>query len=322
MLPLEQGEEINGLIKNNFKESLSKMIIYNDEINEDLMEIFEVWKTVFLSKTRIYSVISQELFNTNFLEIDQHDENLTTIQRNIMLLRTVQFHPEEQKDDWESFLFKIDDHIELVRVQVYKIYESVRIAEGSVDIFQRSLELINEEQDSKYKILKKKTEKQANVAKNIQKDFIAILGVFASILVAAFGGLSALTSIFNNINHVSTGKLLFFGAFLVLAILMIIFLLLNGISKLSALTLKSCGCGPDDICECGIARKHPTLYLLSVFLIIVAFLGASDYIIDYHRLFSKMGDVTAFIIVISIAFLIAICSFVYFHDTRKRPKHS
>lgn len=336
MLEAEQAEQT---LKDSFRDSLQKMRNYNnqDDMSTDLSDIFEVWNKVFLSNIRVFSIVSQELFNTNLQKIDQYDEDLTTIQRNIALLMNIPFEPTERRDDWQRFLWKIDDHIELVRVQVSKIYESVQIAEKTVGGYQVYLEKMNYNQNEKFKSLenkqndlldkskelKKKQDKALKKSKDVQKDFIAIMGIFSSILIAAFGGLSALASTFKNINKVSTGKLILMGSFELLAIIMIIFLLLNGISKLSGLNLKSCGCGPEDNCECNVARKHPTLFILTVMLVIVALLGVSDYVIDYQRLLSKMGDGVTFVVVGIASVIIIICSFIYFHDTKKKyPRHT
>ncbi|MGR6899529.1 hypothetical protein [Rummeliibacillus sp. BSL5] len=309
-------------LKESFRETLKFMRNYKHQetFSVDLSDVFEIWKKVFLRNVRIYSIISHELFNK---EIDDfHDQDFDTLARNISLLGQFPFEPEERIDEWENFLWKIDDHIELVRVQISKINDNSRLAESSLGIIGTHLNKINDENNKKYKRLEGKQRKLLEQSKNAQKDFISILGIFASILIAAFGGITSLSSLFKKIDSVSTGKLILMGSFETLAIILIIFLLLNGIAKLTDLNLKSCGCKPEDDCKCNVARKHPSLFILTVVLLLTSLFGASEYVIDYPKLLGKMGDGITLLVVIIIAIFIAVCSFIYFNDTKRKLKSS
>lgn len=110
--------------------------------------------------------------------------------------------------------------------------------ESSIQTLENELEILKLQyvkSNKDFDLIKQKSS-------GIQKEFVAILGIFISILLSAFGGLNILQNILGNINEAPTGKLLVFSSLSIMGILLIVFLLLNGISKLTSLNLRSCIC--------------------------------------------------------------------------------
>lgn len=302
-------------IKEEFENSLGLLKEYGSELTSDSLQ---VWYQVYLHKIRIYANISRALFTLNLATengISKYDEDLQTLILNITLLKDSNPQNDHPDYSWEEFISKITDHVELVRLQMSRIYDSVEISKSFVESNSEKLELLEEQAtdfDQKYNDLIDKQKRALKKAKKTQKDFIAILGIFASILVATFGGLTSLSSIFSKIDEVPTGKLILFGAFEVLAVLMIIFLLLNGIAKLSDLNLRSCGCSGEQTCKCKLPKKHPTIYLLSVLTVCIAFLGGFSTIQKYIlSISSKFTEIWVSLTMGIVMIVFCIAAFIY-----------
>lgn len=87
-----------------------------------------------------------------------------------------------------------------------------------------------------YSELKNEANKQYQ---SILAQFIAILGIFAAILMGAFGAIQGFTSLFSNAHKLSMGEILIISSIGASSIILILFFLLNGISKLIGRSLWS-----------------------------------------------------------------------------------
>lgn len=145
----------------------------------------------------------------------------------------------------------------------------------------------------------------------IYAEFVAILGIFSTIIFAAFGGLEILKNILGNIGSVHTGKLLVFSSLTISAIIVLVFILLNGISKLTQLSLRSCKCKQDeDVCKCNFAQKHPTMVLSHIVILFLFFAGVSAYFIDYRQAFQDIMSTWSSIMTLGVVSIISIFFFV------------
>lgn len=308
-------------LKEQFEETLEVMVQYHSNDLKALDHTFDVWSSVSKKKIRIYSLISKRLFEIDLLGANEIDELVGIFSNNLQLIIEIAQEKDLYTTEFKEFIDKIQDHVELVNVQISKIDDGIKNAERVKEDLKREIQIkeleIKKLKDD-FEMIKDKQNKALKRAKSVQKDFVTILGIFASILITTFGGLTILTSIFNNIQTAPTGKLILFGSLVVLAIIMTVFLLLNGISKLSELNLKSCGCVNDVSCNCSIVKKHPTLYIVTVSLLVSALIGASEYVIDYKRLFSSYGDKFLFETLSNVVLIIIIAAVGYFIYWRKK----
>lgn len=62
-------------------------------------------------------------------------------------------------------------------------------------------------------------------------NFITILGIFAAILMGAFGSIQAFSSLFDNAVFLDLGKLLIISSVGASSVVLILFFLLNGIAE-------------------------------------------------------------------------------------------
>lgn len=266
--------------------TLSEIYTNNDnistpEIPSELEGVLDIWKKVFDNDIRVYSTISSVVF----IPLQDEDnenltvENLDLIIRNIQKILRVAAVQQVDGRNWIDFIDKIIDHIKLARIQKNQIDESIRLANTATEYLKFVVDEMNE-MSLENKKTQKKTKTLNKNSKNMQKEFIAILGIFAAILIATFGGLTTLNSLFGQINTVTIDKLIFVGGFLVLSILMILFFMLNGVSKLTNLSLRSCECKENDICTCKIHKKHPTIVILTVLIASIMLLSGLPTVIN------------------------------------------
>src|SRR5699024_9101552 len=107
--------------------------------------------------------------------------------------------------------YKLIQHTELAIAQKHSLY-----AQQSEDIDQLVTDV--RETSDKYN--------------NMISNFISILGIFAAIMVATFGGIQGFTALFTNESHHSLTEIFLISTFGVFALISIIFLLFYSISKL------------------------------------------------------------------------------------------
>lgn len=170
-----------------------------------------------------------------------------------------------------------------------------------------------------------KLKETTNKSSRIYAEFIVILGIFTTIIFATFGGLEISGNIFSNLNEVSTGKLMVFGSLIVASIVLILFMLLNGISKLTKFPISSCKCGPEDKCTHNLIQKHPSMVIANMILLFIFVLGITQYFLPYEQLLGKvfmdfefsLNTLPLFIIaIISLLYIVLMC--VLYYSLRKK----
>lgn len=316
--------------KEKFKGTFEILVKYHSNSNKhQLNETFDIWYEVFNSKVRIYSTLSAHFFYLRPSGMNQAGENVQIFLRNITLLKEIASEKQiDNLDDFSAFIEKIKDHIDLIGIQINRMDSGVEEIEAykqelstNIKKMQNEFNKTKKEYDRISKEIKKlenKQEKSLQKSKKLEKEFVTILGIFATILITTFGGLTSLASIFNNINNAGTGKLILMGSFIIFAVLLIVFLLLNGISKLAEINLRSCGCKIDEHCSCPIAKKHPTLYLTTSILIILAIFGLSEYAVNYKLLINNINQWGLLLIFFVTIFIFIVLAIVNFNDSKKR----
>lgn len=140
---------------------------------------------------------------------------------------------------------KIRQHLLLAEQQKNSLYHE---QQNEIKNINNSIvETNNSMQESKKEL--KETKK---IYDNMLSQYISILGIFAAILMTAFGGIQAFTAIYSN-NSFSLVDSLLIACVGFLGILLMLFLLLNSIAKLSGKSLDS------NKSENDWYRRHPTI---------------------------------------------------------------
>ena len=166
--------------------------------------------------------------------------------------------------DCEKDFYRIVRHIDLALIQITKF------ASTKIEHLQSEYDNLKDQYlqlNTQLTNLKNEAELQY---KNMLTQFISILGIFAAILMGAFGAIQGFSNIFANANEIPLGKLLIISSIGASSVLLILFFLLNGIAKLTDRSLSS-----TKIENSSILKKHPTLVISHGILISITLIGAA-----------------------------------------------
>jgi hypothetical protein len=105
------------------------------------------------------------------------------------------------------------------RSRMEKLYDHVNLDISRLTYTERIVGEVNQ----KYSVTRAELLKLGETAKNMQRDYVTILGIFAAIILAFVAGITFSTSVLSNIDKVSIYRL----AFVMLMIALLLFNLLN-----------------------------------------------------------------------------------------------
>ncbi|WP_338749814.1 hypothetical protein [Bacillus sp. FJAT-52991] len=176
-------------------------------------------------------------------------------------------------DDAKKKFYKILRHIDLAIVQKTN-FTTLKIKE--MDELKKDYLQLNES----YSRLKEEAEAQY---KGLLTQFISILGIFAAILMGAFGSIQGFTSLFNNAHKLSIGEILIISSIGCSGVILILFFLLNGIAKMTGLSLSS------NTNSNKIREKHPTLVITHFILILLLLIGSALILSNTHIKWAWQG---------------------------------
>lgn len=126
-----------------------------------------------------------------------------------------------------------------------------------------------------------KLKKIDGIKNKIYTEFVAILGIFASIIFGVFGGFQEIQLIGKNLNTTPIPKLLIFSSLVMLGVTLIIFLCFNAISKITNMPLRSCNCEIGK-CNCSFRKRHPTIFYSSCIYLYVLLVGFALRLYKYN----------------------------------------
>lgn len=176
--------------------------------------------------------------------------------------------------EYEKLFYKILRHIDLALVQK-NTFTRLQLAE--IDILKVKHQGLIEN----YNKLKEDAENQY---KSMLTQFITILGIFAAILMGAFGSIHVFTNLFNNAHRLNLGVILILSSVGASAVILILFFLLNGIAKLTERSLWSTNKPNGTLLE-----KHPSLVIIHGILLFISLIGASLELSDVHLQYAAQG---------------------------------
>lgn len=181
--------------------------IYEGEFRHQYSEIFSI----------ITALDSEDTCDINVISIN---------------LRELKFYLEEKAEcRYSKQIRKLIDHVSL---EVARLSYTKTIAKKQFDRI-KDAETQLSQLESGIRKSKKKIEKIAMIVQSAQKEYIAILGIFASILITFFTGISFSNNILNNLATVNIYKICFaicLLGFVIVSITYILFLFLLTILEL------------------------------------------------------------------------------------------
>jgi len=196
--------------KNEKLEKIVKSLCEEQNLSNSQEEIIQELKEVYQEEYRHqYSRITTIILNAT----KDKEQALMTLAQNIRIFETIIDNGDIK--NIKPQLEKLYDHINL---------ECIRLQDSDEKISK--IKDASKKLDKKYQELKEKLNKQ-------QTQYITILGIFASIVLAFVGGLVFSTSAFANIEKASIYRLTFVMAFTALFFGNILFALFSFLSKLA-----------------------------------------------------------------------------------------
>lgn len=204
-----------------------------------------------------YHVITQFVYDPEEREVNQFAENLYISIKN----------DTEANEELKNKVLKIRLHILLAEQQKQSLYSEQNEQIQSINTSLSTAKINIQKFDKKLKKSDGKIKKAENVYNNIMSQYISILGIFAAILMTAFGGIQGFTAIYNNNFSLEDSLLIACVGFL--GVILMMFMLLNSVSKLSG---KSIDSSKSEVWY----ERHPTLMnsfiiLTSMILFILAY---------------------------------------------------
>ncbi|MCO4620979.1 hypothetical protein Si051_00502 [Streptococcus infantarius subsp. infantarius] len=180
------------------------------------------------------------------------------------------------KTNYENAIYafyKVLEHTKLAYAQYQSLYQKTESeVQELYNTSQKSIEeykkLKNTAQKSieDYKKLRNTARDLKRSYNNLNVEIISVLGIFASIIFAVFGGVSQLGQLGENLNKVSLGKMFIFigsSSFLLFSVLFIAF---NTTAHLTERNMKAC-CNEIE-CIHKINKKYP-VYFWSIIISII-----------------------------------------------------
>ena len=231
---------------NKLYEILNNLCCIEDAPNNNFVsKLREIYKDDFRHS---YSSI-----NASLISISNGDINKLTIIANKLLeiYKEVKKNLKADDKNEEEFLrhlFKLYDHINLEAVQLQfmaSTSEQIRKTESNIqnteDKINEQSKEVNKTKDS-IQTTKKEIEQVKNAIEKTQANYVAILGIFASIIIAFVANMSFSASVLQNIDKPNTLKLVAIICFLGIFIVNILNLLFNFIKEIHFGKRESNGC--------------------------------------------------------------------------------
>lgn len=195
---------------------------------------------------------------------------------------------EVNNDETRKTYYKIIRHIELAAIQKTHLFTENQRQLEELNKRYQALEQLNEELNIKNNSLQSKIEKIDQEAKskydNMVAQFISILGIFAAILMGVFGSVQAFTSLFNNANQLSYGKILILSSIGASSVIVILFFLLTSLGKMVGKRISS-----SNEVNSTVFEKYPFLFASHGLLIFVALIGVSAELSNVTLTFAWQG---------------------------------
>ncbi|MGR9047559.1 hypothetical protein ACQ4XT_02750 [Halobacillus faecis] len=273
---------------------------------EEFKEMISILdKTEFIEDVIPYSEITSIIFH------DTQPELLGALEKYLEL-------------NWEDYNKKLPPDVRLktsLKRKFLKIKEHVGLStvqRNHVNLrLSAKLDKVNKDMSDLEKKMKGYKDLLADTEDRVQKkyddiitQFIAILGIFAAILMGAFGSIQGFTSMFNNAASLPVGKMLVASSIGGSAVVLILFLLFNAVSKLTGKRLSSCNChmrrkkkgilqqgfsalfggeeSEDEVCKCSLFDKHPSVVIIHYLLYFISITGFVLIYLDESSLFASV----------------------------------
>lgn len=245
----------NSSQKDKYEKSVLQCILVQNVDELHIFGLMLLWSDYIKTGVKKYSLITEVVYSIDSKKIDEEIYN-NNLDKFGEVCTRFQLLNAEGKDKYLKGLY---NHIQLAKQQKIYIDQNIKNLTSEISDAEKKLNEIKE------------------IKGKIYTEFIAILGIFTSIIFAVLGGFNELKTLGASISTTYLPKLLIFMSLLMLGVNFLVFLSFNAISKLTGISIKSCKCGAGEDsnrnCECNIRDKHPTMYFSTLLFLAIMFLG-------------------------------------------------
>lgn len=269
-----------------------------DEKNAEPIALFLISK--FHEAHLPYSQISKYVFDNYFSEDDLMfvQENMQTITTKMLNIPNCEITIEQI----QKIAPKIERHFQLAMIQKDFI-------QSNIDSLQWVINDSKNEISSFTKDTKKTLKEVSRTKGQMYTEFVAILGIFSGLIFALFGGFDTLS---NSISTLGKGEVPITNVLIVTSVLLaglslVIFTLMQGISKLTNCSLRSCGCEDKLTCTHSIYQRHPMICWI-IGLLALVFFGS---LIVANMSQSLLNYLPIIIIVSSVMFFVSFVIIIF-----------
>ncbi|MGE6949718.1 hypothetical protein [Staphylococcus hominis] len=238
------------------------------------------FETFLKRKYKKSKIISHE---NQITEDEKQIKNLMNLVKYSKSSLANEYNTEKIKEDIKviEVVYKIIDHLNLAIEQKTGLYDKQKIEIEDLSKDLENFSKIVDDENEKMKIVQNKYINLENSLSKIYTDFVAILGIFASIIFGVFGGFQEIQLIGKNLNTTPIPKLLIFSSLVMLGVTLIIFLCFNAVSKLTNMPLRSCNCEIGK-CNCSFRKRHPTIFYSSCIYLYTLLVGFALRLYKYN----------------------------------------
>lgn len=173
------------------------------------------------------------------------------------------------KTNYENAIYafyKVLEHTKLAYAQYQSLYQKTELeVQELYNTSQKSIE--------EYKKLKNTARELKRNYNNFNVEIISVLGIFASIIFAVFGGVSQLGSLGSSLKGLSLSRIFIYIGATSFVLFSVVFMAFNATALLTDRDMRACGCVGKDDCNHGLAEKYPVYLYSSVIALIIFSLG-------------------------------------------------
>ena len=241
----------NSSQKDKYEKSVLQCILVQNVDELHIVGLMLLWSDYIKTRVKKYSLITEVVYSIDSKKIDEEIYN-NNLDRFGEVCTRFQLLDAEGKDKYLKGLY---NHIKLAEQQKKYIDNNILGLRREIKTAHNELEEIKE------------------IKGKIYGEFVAIPGIFTSIMFAVICGFNELTTLARSVNSTPVPKLLIFMSLIMLGITLLVFMSYSAVSKLTGLKLKSCQCNDDEECHCFFREKHPTVFYTTFFLICIMMTG-------------------------------------------------
>ncbi|MEG0285475.1 MAG: hypothetical protein RR494_06025 [Vagococcus sp.] len=247
--------------------------------DEDREELIKNYK-LYYSKTNVADAPYPEI--TDYVLTKEEDINIDSIIDNYTNDRADRFNDLE---GWDKFSKSFEKHYKLAEIQKKHI----------ANMFSEMKQDVKDAED--------KVNEIKDIKSTIYTEFIAILGIFSALLFGMFVGFDTFKELIAGItSNVKISRVIILGSLMLLGLNFLVFLLFEGIAKLSNRSVKSC-CN-EAKCNCSLLEKHPIFLSSTIILSMIMLIASSVMILNADGMLYSNTYKGLFLIIIVLLLLI------------------